>query len=165
MGDSQYWEALEGRDGPPSYEELFKAARRPEYRKTALKLLEFLELEPARDVHVRRKLAAARRAYDLDRQGRTAVKKFRHLEGIILKAETALTSVLAVCAPPPPPELVVARDVLRSRRPELPRFPKGRPELPFLPTARRDLGLDENDARILLRACGIPLSPGRPSRP
>ena len=163
MGDSQFWEALEGRDGPPSYEELFKGAQRPEYREAAHRLLNALDREPARDVHVRRKLAAALRAYRFDRLSRTAVKKVKHLEGLILKAETALTNVLAVTASPPP-ELVAARNVLRSRRPELPRFPKGRPELPFPATARHDLGLDESDARTLLRACGIPLSTGRRPR-
>jgi len=112
-------------------------------------------------VHVRRKLAAAKRDYWFDRLWRKGSKRLaRH----VLRAEAALTQLLPSGGPPGPNVLVDARDFLRGF-PKIPRSPMGRPKLPFLPTALRDLGLEESEGRILLRACGIPLSPGRPSRP
>jgi hypothetical protein len=64
------------------------------------------------------------------------------------------------------PELKAARDFLRDLLSafSLQRDRRGRPEMPHAEKAIGDINLEASEARILLRACGIPLSPGRRAR-
>ena len=169
MGDSEAWEALEGRTEPPTFRELFTVAR---YRQDALRIIQSLELKPARERQVRRKLAEAQRPHKRRRQSIQARPDVERATRLILAAEQALTSSLRHFDPRfPPHELVVIRNTLRSialsARPW--RGKTGAPKLPYAAKALidldlDDLGLDESDARTLLRAMGIHLSTGRPPR-
>jgi hypothetical protein len=162
MGDSQAWEAYEGRNGPPTFAEMFKSARRPRYRTEALRLLKKLDLDAAADELLRRKLAEAWRISKILRATPAMLAEFKRRERRFLKTETGLTNLLPLFHTPPEP-LVAARDFLRTLPPR-PRLPKGRQPLPFLAKVQVDLGLEPSEARTLLRAAGIPLSTGRPPR-
>lgn len=167
MGESRAWETYEGRTGPASFAELFKAAARPAHREEALRILDTLDLTEPQELQLRRKLAEAQRAHRGHRRIRAARRDIERIDKLVLEVEASVKRLVAVYTQPPA-VLAAAHNLLRELAQRVPpnrSQPAGRPKLPYSTKALADLGfLDAADVRVFLRAVGIPLSTGRRAR-